>query len=322
MVSENNVEIPKHLASISASDFKKLIEKILIEVDFKLLKDTLENNVCHDNESIYDHTLEIVKKLTESLSLDYLHKQGAKHLAQTYFKQRIGKYSRAELFILSAFLHDLGKKETIQINEDGTTSCPGHEKVSANISKEALHKLKFKKEDVEYIYNVVKLHGGYSLRFLDYLQTLTELQLDIALGSCYLLPEKLLFQVADNEAAESFSEYKKLINDVLLQKEIIYQVPESNLSKIDLSQLFSAISTKIKTESKPWPEEARMFHLSEEVGELHDIYMQYKGAKDREQTIEHIKGALNDVVFELVALYDLYGLDIGQVLKDEIEKDE
>lgn len=322
MINTKTPIIPDGMQSLSAADFQTIIEQICLEIDLDSTRKVIEDNIVHSNESVYDHTHDIVKKLAEFLSLNYLNKKTTKQEVQRYFEQKVGRYSRAELLVISAYLHDIEKKDTVQVNEDGTTSCPGHEKVSADISRDVLSKLEFEKEAIDYVYNIIKLHSGYSLRFLDYLQSLTETQLDLALGSCYLLPEKLLYQIADNEVAESFSEYKKFIKDVLLQKEIIYQKVESNLSKINLNQLFSTISTKIKTESKPWSEEARMLHLSEEVGELHDIYMQYKGAKDREQTIEHIKGALNDVAFELVALYDLYGLDIGQVLKDEIEKDE
>jgi NTP pyrophosphatase (non-canonical NTP hydrolase) len=322
MADKTMLTIPKEMRSLSASGFQKLIKQICQEIDLDSTREVIENNIVHSNESVYDHTLDIAKKLIDLLSLDYIGNESTKQKAQKYFVQKIGNYSRAELFILSAYLHDIGKKESIQTDENGKTSCPNHERISANIAIRVLVKLKLHQEDIAYIYNVVKLHGGYSLRFLDYLQTLTKPQLEIALGSCYLLPEKLLYQVADNEVAKSFSEYKDFIYKVLLQNISIYKNNESNASKVDLNKLFLKISNKIKMESKPWPEEARMLHLSEEVGELHDIYLQFKGAKDREQTIEHIKGALNDIVFELVALYDMYGLDMGQVLEDEIDKDE
>lgn len=322
-MNKNTISIPKEMRTYSPGDFENIIHKVCKEIDFDKAKNVIENNVVHSNESVYDHTLDVVSKFIKYLELAFIKNPNTKKLAKSYFSQRISKLSRAELFVISAYIHDIGKKDVLQRDGSGKTSTPGHEKISAEISRKVLSKLEFDSKDIEYIYNIIKLHSGFSLRFLGYLQALTQRDLVVAVGRSLLLPEILLYQIVDNKSASIFRKYEKLIMENMLQIEELYITSKKkSKSKVSLNGIFDRVRNKINLESKPWPEEARMLHLSEEVGELHDIYLQVKGAKDREQTLEHIKGALNDIMFELIALYDLYGLDIADSLEEELNKNE
>jgi NTP pyrophosphatase (non-canonical NTP hydrolase) len=75
-----------------------------------------------------------------------------------------------------------------------------------------------------------------------------------------------------------------------------------------------------KRTSRPWNIETRLLHLGEEVGELFDIYLQYRGLKNRKQSLDDIENALNDVADELFALYDSFGIDIKSSLSKELSK--
>ncbi len=92
------------------------------------------------------------------------------------------------------------------------------------------------------------------------------------------------------------------------------------ISEDNLQQIHDKLLETIKKTSRPWSEEMRLLHLGEEVGELFDIYLQYKGMKERKQSLEDIENALNDVALELFALYDIFGIDISKSLRKEYKK--
>lgn len=322
-MNKKTISIPEEMRSCSLNDFERTVREVCKEVGFNETKNIIENNIVHSDESVYDHTLNVVSKFIRYLEFSFIDDLRTKNTARSYFSQRIGKLSRAELFILSAYIHDIGKRDVLRRDNEDNTTVIGHEKISAELSRKVLFKLRFDKKDIQYVYDLIRLHSGFSLRFLDYLQSLRLTNLIIAIRRSLLLPEILLYQVADNESAPTFKTYKKFIIEKLLQIEKLYVSDKKEFEATTrLEEIFERVRNKINLESKPWPEEAKMLHLSEEVGELHDIYLQMKGAKDREQTIEHIKGALNDIMFELIALYNLYELDIATSLEEELNKDE
>lgn len=59
---------------------------------------------------------------------------------------------------LSMLFHDIGKPETQTFDDDGTPHFYGHEKVSAEMAKEAMRRLKFSNEMVDQVSHLVRHH--------------------------------------------------------------------------------------------------------------------------------------------------------------------
>lgn len=100
----------------------------------------------------------------------------------------------------------------------------------------------------------------------------------------------------------------------------ILKKPQKYRHKNNLETTHAEILKFLEKNSKPWSIEMRLLHLGEEVGELFDIFLQYKGAKDRKQTLKDLSIALNDVVFEVFAIYHFLGIDLNESLLDEFKK--
>lgn len=301
--------------------FIDLCQKIVSQAEFQETKQIIENNVSRDHESVFDHTIHVFIRIQELLVLDFLQKE-SRHLANSYFSTKIGRFTRTELLLVSSLLHDLGKSKTLTTEEDKTTAAPGHEIKSIEIAKIILNKLNFKEDEISYISRVISLHSGYTLRFLKYLMNLSNSQLTNAIRSIFLMPEISFYMIADNESAKIFKEYKEFLLNSILTEKFIYKDVKVLLDIKKTGLLIQKVLQNLKETSKPWPLETRLFHLSEEVGELHDIYLRYSGAKDREQSLVDMQIALNDIFLETLGLYDNLGIDINQSLKMILKEDE
>ena len=110
------------------------------------LKSITENNNWH-NTSVFDHTVEVLEKVEELIphhkSLD----------------QKINDRTRAQLLILATILHDLGKKETLIINEENKTNCPDHEEISAAMSGRILDRFNLSRQEKESTLDMIRNHG-------------------------------------------------------------------------------------------------------------------------------------------------------------------
>lgn len=84
------------------------------------LKEVIEYNIWHENESVFDHSLEVIYKFKEILSK-------LNDSLLNYLGEKVTYYSRKDILFLSILLHDIAKKDTFKINDEGITSCPNHE---------------------------------------------------------------------------------------------------------------------------------------------------------------------------------------------------
>lgn len=305
----------------SRRNLAKACLKIINSSEFRSSKLIIENSINHNNESVYNHSLKIFKNFQKTLNFNFIKSRRCRQKAEDYFSQKIGKWKRAELFLIASLLHDLGKVKNLVGSKNGITRPIEHELISASLARKILKRFKYGNDEIIYVLNIVKLHSGYTFSFLNLLSELSKNQLQDALGSIMLLPEIFLFMLVENRNAFVFFKYKRLIKEKLLQESIIYKVNSSLKSNRKNGELIKEVLLNTKIISKPWPIDVRLLHLSEEVGELHDIYLQYIGAKDRIQTISDIQNALNDVLQEILILYDIFGLDIESSLKKILEKD-
>ena len=68
---------------------------------------------------------------------------------------------------LSMLFHDLGKPDTLVVGEDGITHFHGHAKVSAELSKTVMRRLKFDNDTMNKVYNLVLYHDYFIGRQVD-----------------------------------------------------------------------------------------------------------------------------------------------------------
>ncbi len=106
--------------------------------EFYLLSGTIENDLWHQNQNVYEHTVRVIFNLERLLDLDFLPNKARVKL-KIYLNERIDHHLRKDLILISTFLHDMAKKDTRVIDASGKTSCPAHEVIGgtkvSNFSK-------------------------------------------------------------------------------------------------------------------------------------------------------------------------------------------
>lgn len=310
------INIPDSYKSTAFTELVKMIELIMETKEFRNLQYSVELNEAHDNITVLNHTMRVISRIQELLRLSLFNTTLQDH-ASSYFAASIGRFTRAELFLLSAVVHDIGKPDTLVLSSNGFTSAPGHERVGEKISRSIFQEVGLQEKEAEYVLTLVRIHSGYSLRVLAYLMSLSDEKLHEAVHRSLFVPEVLIFMLADNESAKSFAPYRDFILNRFLHVPVIYALNNENRrGDTSINDSLEQILGNLRTYSNPWTVEIRLLHLSEEVGELHDIYLQNIGAKERVQTLQDIAHALSDILVELIGIYDILGLSII----DEIRK--
>lgn len=96
------------------TDFRKIYE-IFPQMIGRF--DALENNICHNRESVYSHAAQVYSNIISIENEFNLDKFGVK----------------INLLKLAIIFHDSGKGVVIQEDESGKTRCPGHEQAGQDI---------------------------------------------------------------------------------------------------------------------------------------------------------------------------------------------
>jgi len=139
--------------TINDLTIKKIVfNRLLNELpEFYELKNVIENNNWHHNESTFDHTLKVLSNYIKFFvkSSDKISK---------YLNKKVDKYQIKDLIYLAVILHDLGKKETI-IKSGDKSSFPLHEKISVAKSKKILNKFNFSASEKNFVLEIIKQHS-------------------------------------------------------------------------------------------------------------------------------------------------------------------
>lgn len=155
----------------------------------KKTKKLIENNDSHINDPVYIHLIKSAVVLHELLET----------LQSEYFREKIGKHSKIELFTLAALFHDVGKITT-QREIEGITSSPGHEESSAEIAKIVLINKNFDYEEIIYVTNIISKHSTAN-KILNLPEDITEDHFKkLAKDEKMLYPELIIFGLVDNFA--------------------------------------------------------------------------------------------------------------------------
>lgn len=113
------------------------------------LKEVIENNRSHNKDSVFNHTVLVLKNLEILLE---------KYNQNDHFSGLIAGKSKKQLFTLATLLHDVGKKETMVVKEE-KTSCLDHESVGAAEALEILKRFDLSSMEKEYISQIISNHG-------------------------------------------------------------------------------------------------------------------------------------------------------------------
>lgn len=219
----------------SEIDFENTVSLLFSQKDVQDLKGLKENNPVHKNEDVFIHTKIVTLRLDDLLSLSFIKSSDTKNAAIKHLKRVIGRFSKAELLVLSSVLHDIGKAKFIKIGNkqtrvlkekgDGTTEAIGHEAVSAKHSKEILKSLGFAEEELDFMTRLINVHNGFFMSDFArwYKLPLKKVIAEQKLKCPDILPEVLFFMLADNKNAESFLTVQDYILNKLLQHKKIYE---------------------------------------------------------------------------------------------------
>lgn len=137
---------------LKKSEYKKILPEIYE------LKKTTENNSWHKSQNLFDHTIRVVASLDRILKSNPLLKSTGK-LVDQRLEERIGKYNRRDLLMISAVLHDIGKPISLINNLDDTTRCPAHEIIGASLIPQFLKRFSLADRDEKHIKKLVEYHS-------------------------------------------------------------------------------------------------------------------------------------------------------------------
>lgn len=147
-------------------------EQIISNPLFLKLKNVIENNPWHDNESVYDHLLKTHKIASEQILGDFITNPQAKNLFLEFLNEGTEGATRKDLMLITALVHDIGKILYYKENDielplrheypDKSTRMPGHEYWGSTIIPELLKNTDLTKNNIEKIAKVVRLHDTFS----------------------------------------------------------------------------------------------------------------------------------------------------------------
>ena len=121
--------------------------------EFYELKEVIENNDWHNNDSVFNHTLTVLEKLEELL-------KNVKDKISNYLNQKITNCTRKDLLFLAALFHDIGKKETM-VKKGNWAECPKyeHEKYGSVKVKKILKRIDLSGNEKDIVIQIVRHHG-------------------------------------------------------------------------------------------------------------------------------------------------------------------
>jgi len=143
---------PIDIKLLKKGEYKKILPEIYE------LKKTTENNSWHKSQNLFDHTIKVVANLDRILKSNSLSKLTRK-LVDQRLEDRIGKYDRRDILMISAVLHVVGKPISLINNSDNTTRCPAHEIIGASLIPQFSKRFSLADGGEKHIKKLVEYHS-------------------------------------------------------------------------------------------------------------------------------------------------------------------
>jgi hypothetical protein len=137
---------------ISNITISNLISNKLLNIlpEFYALKNNIENNPWHKNQTTYNHTILVLQALEKNIAkYTNLHK---------YLNQKVEKNTRRDILFAATMLHDIAKPKTLIITKEEWIMFPNHEKESAKLAKIILNKFNLTPNENSLICNIIENH--------------------------------------------------------------------------------------------------------------------------------------------------------------------
>jgi len=119
--------------------------------EFFELKNYIENNSWHNNDSVFNHTLTVLEEL-EKIT------KNVKNKVNSYLDRKVDNYKRRDLLFLGTLFHDIAKSDSF-IKSDNSTSCPKHEELGGKKVKSILDRFDLSDREKTIVVKIVKYHG-------------------------------------------------------------------------------------------------------------------------------------------------------------------
>jgi len=199
------------------------IEKIQKHPLFLRLKDVVENNAWHDHEDVFTHSVKTKDIALREINSDFITNTEAKEKFLRFINEYINGFKRADLLILIALLHDIGKilsikkgesLRSIEVTDDkGITSPPGHEYWGSTIVHGILKDLSLDDEVAAYITKGIKVHDAFQGEYFPSKKDWPKEKLinDIKSRAEGLYIESMFNNMCDVYTATPFQPYKELV---------------------------------------------------------------------------------------------------------------
>ena len=141
------------MLKVSAISIEKLrnnqFQKKLPE--FFELKNYIENNSWHNNDSVFSHTLTVLDKLEKLL-------KSINNKINPHLNQKVDNNIRNNLLFLGTLFHDIAKSDSF-VKSNDSTSCPEHEELGGKKVKSILDRFDLLDREKDIVVKIVKYHG-------------------------------------------------------------------------------------------------------------------------------------------------------------------
>ncbi|MEI7792178.1 MAG: NUDIX domain-containing protein [Candidatus Berkelbacteria bacterium] len=148
-------DVPQKIKTLDDINFVEIRENPPYIPEFVKNIPIIENSTWHDKESVFEHTLNVIEALN-------MLKDSIKASAKTVLSTKIDKYSRGELLMLSALLHDVAKKDTITPDGEDTL-CTNHEEKGAIAAQAILARLDLSEDEKNIVTETIANHNEIHL---------------------------------------------------------------------------------------------------------------------------------------------------------------
>lgn len=102
--------------------------------EIQALRDIVENNPWHNNQSVFEHTKQVIKSLKQ--------------------------HTNNQLLLLATLFHDIAKAESlIQDGKSNTTMCPDHEAKGGVMMDTIGPEIGLTGDDLQYVKRIIEMHG-------------------------------------------------------------------------------------------------------------------------------------------------------------------
>jgi UTP:GlnB (protein PII) uridylyltransferase len=123
--------------------------------EFYSLKNNIENNPWHLNQTTFNHTILVLQALEKNI-------KKYKNL-EKYLNQKVEKNTRRDILFLATLFHDIAKPQCQIISKEKWIIFPNHEKESAILAKKILKNFDLTSKEINLITKIIKNHDKFQI---------------------------------------------------------------------------------------------------------------------------------------------------------------